>query len=173
MNELFRVGTVSTAHGIKGALKVFPTTDDPARFKKLKKVFFCRKAEAFESPTEYTVTGVAFSGGQVLLSLAEITDRNTAELMRGGSLWIEREAAVELAENEFFVADFIGARVVGEQGEELGRITDILQLHSNEVLVVQDPKGAELLIPVIRDCILEMNAEEAFVRVHLMEGIRG
>ncbi len=172
MNELFRVGTVATAHGIKGALKVFPTTDDPARFKKLKKIYFSRKAEQAEALQEFTVSGAAFSGVFVLLSLAEITDRNQAELMRGGSLWIPRADALSLSENEFFLADFIGARVLSDKEEELGTVADIIQLSSNDVLEVRDAAGHELLIPVIRDCIVEMNAEEALIRVHLLEGIR-
>ena len=170
MNEMFRVGVVSTAHGIKGALKVFPTTDDPARFKDLEKVGYS-KGEEPDIVRELTVTGVAFSGGQVLLSTAEITDRNEAELLRGGSLWVDRSHAVPLEDGEFYFADFIGAPAVSDEGEDLGLVADVLQLASNDVLVVR--KGdTELLIPVIKDCIVSLEPEKPLVTVHLLPGIR-
>lgn len=171
MNELFRVGVVSTAHGIKGALKVFPTTEDPARFKDLEKVFFSKKADEAENLRELTVTEVAFSGGQVLVSTAEITDRNEAELMRGGSLWVDRAHAIALEEGEIFYADFIGGPVVSDEGEDLGTLTEVIELACNDVLVVN--KGAEeLLIPFIRDCIVKMDPEKPEIVVHLLPGIR-
>ncbi len=174
MNDFFRVGVVTTAHGIKGALRVFPTTDDPARFKDLRTLIYCRGENYSADPAEQrilTVRDVAFSKGQVLLGVDEISDRNEAELLRGGSLWVSREEAVELAEDEFYISDFIGAPVVSDAGEELGRIDDILQIASNEVLVVKSAKE-ELLIPVIRDCIVSMDAQKPLVTVHVLPGIR-
>lgn len=172
-DNLFRVGLISTAHGIKGALKVFPTTQDPERFKTLKKVQFSRTGEAEDICAEYTVQNVAFSNQQVLLTLYEITDRTQAEQMRGGSLWVSREDAVQLEEDEFYIADFIGALVTEEDGTEIGRVEEILPTGSNEVLTVRESNGKELLIPVIKDCIRSMDAETGVIVVHLLEGLRG
>ena len=171
--QLFRVGLVSTAHGIRGALKVFPTTQDPERFRTLKKVRFSRTGEAEDICAEYTVQKVSYLNQQVLLQLEEVTDRNQAEQMRGGSLWIPRKDAVPLDEDEFYIADFVGATVWEEDGRVLGTVTEILQTGSNEVLAVRETSGKELLIPVIRDCIRAMNAEEGIITVHLLEGLRG
>ena len=170
--QLFRVGLVSTAHGIRGALKVFPTTQDPERFRTLKTVRFSRTGEADGIYAEYKVQHVAFLKNQVLLQLEGIEDRNQAELMRGGSLWVPREEAVRLEEDEFYLADFVGALVTEEDGTQLGQVKEILQTGSNEVLAVQEPSGRELLIPVIRDCIRRMDAEEGLIVVHLLEGLR-
>ena len=170
--QLFRVGLVSTAHGIRGALKVFPTTQDPERFRTLKTIRFSRTGEADGICAEYKVQHVAFLKNQVLLQLEGIEDRNQAELMRGGSLWVPREEAVRLEEDEFYLADFVGALVTEEDGTQLGQVKEILQTGSNEVLAVQEPSGRELLIPVIRDCIRRMDAEEGLIVVHLLEGLR-
>ena len=104
--------------------------------------------------------------------LEGIEDRNQAELMRGGSLWVPREEAVRLEEDEFYLADFVGALGTEEDGTQLGQVKEILQTGSNEVLAVQEPSGRELLIPVIRDCIRRMDAEEGLIVVHLLEGLR-
>lgn len=171
MNDWFRVGLVSTAHGIKGALRIFPTTDDMTRFRALKQIWLSKSEEYSDNMRLLTVKEVSFLKSQVILQTEEITDRNEAELLRGGSLWIPRSEAVELSEDEFYFADFIDAKVVTDTGEALGTVKDIFSTGSNEVLEVRMPDGKEVLIPVIKDCIVKMDAPSATVTVHMLEGL--
>lgn len=172
MNSWFRVGIVSSAHGIKGALKVFPTTEDPRRFLELKMLHYSRTDEEKDIEEKLTIERVQFFKNLVILSLKEVKDRNLAETMRGGSLWIPDEEAIALEEDEFYIRDFMGAMVKEENGNELGAVDDILATGSNEVLVVKETDGNELLIPVIHDCILKMDAERREIIVHLLKGLR-
>lgn len=172
MSGFFRVGVITTAHGIKGAIKVYPTTEDPKRFLDLKTVQYSRTGEEEDIERELTIENVQFSKNLVILTLKEIKDRNEAELMKGGSFWIPDEEAIPLGEDEFYIRDFMGAVVKEEDGSLLGQVEDILETGSNEVLAVRKQDGQELLIPVIHDCIVKMDQEKGEISVHLLEGMR-
>lgn len=172
MSSLFRVGVVTTAHGIKGAVKVYPTTEDPKRFQMLKTVQFSRTDEEDGICRELTIENVQFMKNLVILSFKEIKDRNEAETMRGGSFWITDEEAIPLEEDEFYIRDFLEATVKDEDGSLIGQVEDIIETGSNEVLVVREVSGEELLIPVIHDCIVSMDSEAEEIVVHLLKGLR-
>lgn len=172
MSSLFRVGVVTTAHGIRGAVKVYPTTEDPRRFLDLKKVSFSRSGEEEDICCQYTIENVQFIKNLVILSLKEVKDRNQAETMRGGSFWISDDEALPLGEDEFYIRDFLEAVVKDEEGHLIGQVEDIMATGSNDVLVVRETNGKELLIPVIYDCIVDMDSEKAEITVHMMKGLR-
>ena len=153
MEEYLRVGVISSSHGIKGEAKVFPTTDDPKRFKKLKRIFLDLEDEKREVQIvrPYCIEDV--------------------ERYKGKDLVIERKDALPLKEDEYFIGDLIGIRVITENGEELGRVKDVLQTGANDVYVVEREGEKEVLLPAIKECILEVDLEKGEMRVHVMEGL--
>ncbi len=96
---------------------------------------------------------------------------NDVEQYRKKSLLVSRENAVELQENEYFIADLLGLTVVTDEGKQLGTLKDVLQTGANDVYVVETPEGQEILIPAIRQCILSVDLEEQTMRVHLLKGL--
>lgn len=172
MSALFRVGLLTSAHGIKGAVKVYPTTDDPERFLDLETVLYSRTQDEEDIVTEYHIDRVQFSQKIVILTFREVTDRNQAETLRGGSLWIPDEVALPLEEDEFYIRDFMEATVKEEDGSLVGSVLDIVSTGSNEVLLIKDTEGKEWMIPVIKDCIIRMDAEKKEIIVHLLKGLR-
>lgn len=167
MEEFLRVGVISSTHGLKGEVKVFPTTDDPARFQKLKKVL----VDAKQGRTELVIAGVKFFRNQVILKFEGLDSIEAVEKYKGADLMVSREDAVPLEENENFIADLIGMDVVTDMGEPLGVLKDVMQTGANDVYIVEAAGGKEILLPAIRDCILDVNVEEKRMRVHLMEGL--
>ena len=156
-----RVGVISSTHGLKGEVKVFPTTDDPQRFRKLKKVFL-------DTGKEYlplTIAGVRFFKNQVILKFKEFQDINERDLL------IERDQAVPLAENENFIVDLIDLEVFDDTEKRLGVLTDVLQTGANDVYVVETDEGKEILLPAIPSCILEVDLENGRMSVHVPEGL--
>ena len=133
MEDLLKVGVLTTTHGIRGEVKVYPTTDAD-RFLDL----------------EY-----------VLLD----TGREKREL------WIPREEAQELEEDEYYIADLIGMDVVLEDGSKFGTLKDVMETGANDVYVVEDAKGEEILLPAIRECILDVDVEKNVMTIHLMKGL--
>ena len=132
MEQLLQVGVISSTHGIRGEVKVFPTTDDAGRFKKLKEVVLDTGKE--QIPLE--VQGVKFFKQFVILKFKGIDNINEIEMYKGKSLLVTRENAVELEEDEYYIADLIGMRVVTDEGER-GILKDVIETGANEVYVVQ------------------------------------
>ncbi len=167
MEDLLQVGIITTTHGVRGEVKVFPTTDDAARFQQLKSVILDTGKEKIDLQIE----GVKFFKNMVILKFKGIDNINDVEKYRKKSLYVTRENAVALGENEYFIADLIGLLAVTDDGEELGRITDVLQTGANDVYVIGRERAGELLLPAIRDCVKAVDITGGTVTVHLLPGL--
>ena len=167
MENYLRVGVISSTHGIGGEVKVFPTTDDSQRFKKLKQVLLDTGKEYLELEVER----VRFFKQMVIVKFKGYNNINDIEKYKGKDLLVTRENAVPLEENEYFIYDIIGAQVETEEGKLLGELTEVLTTGANDVYVVKLPDGKEVLLPVIEDCVKEIDTENKKVVVHLMPGL--
>ena len=168
MEDLFKVGVITSTHGIKGEVKVFPTTDDVNRFKKLKKVIL----DTGKEKIDMEIAGVRFFKNMVILKFKGIDDINDVEKYRKAELYVTRENAVPLKKNEYYIADLIGMDVVSDEDEELGVIDDVLQTGANDVYVIKKAGCQDLLIPAIKDCVKDVDVEGGKMIVHLLEGLR-
>ena len=167
MQEILQVGAVTSTHGLAGEVKVFPTTDDPKRFKKLKKVLL----DTGKGMRELEVVQVKFFKNLVILKFRGCDKIEDVMGFKGRELYVTRENAVKLKKNEYFVADLIGMKVFLEDGSYLGTLDDVLQTGANDVYEVHMEDGREVLIPAIRQCILDVDIEEEKMTVHLLEGL--
>lgn len=168
MEQFFQVGVITTTHGLKGEVKVFPTTDDPKRFKQLKEVILDTGKERVNAE----VASARFFKNLVILKFKGIDDINDVEKYRKATIWVSRENAIPLGEDENFIADLIGMTVTSDEGEDLGILTDVLQTAANDVYVIEKKGQPQLLIPAIHQCILETDVEGATMKVHLLPGLR-
>lgn len=167
MEKLLQVGVISSTHGVRGEVKVYPTTDDAKRFRKLKQVILDTGREHLTLEVE----GVKFFKQFVILKFKGIDNINDIEKYKGKDLFITREQAVPLAEGEYFLCDIIDAKVVTEDGTEFGILKEVLQTGANDVYVVEMLNGKEVLFPVIDDCILDLDLENKVVTVRIMPGL--
>lgn len=167
MEDLLQVGAITSTHGIRGEVKVFPTTDDVNRFKKLKEVVLDTGKEQLTLQIE----GVKFFKQFVILKFKGIDNINDIEKYKGKSLFVTRENAVKLKKDEYFIADMIGSTVEDEEGKVLGTLTDVMQTGANDVYIVEDENGKELLFPAIKQCVLKVDIEEKKILVHVMPGL--
>lgn len=162
-----QVGVITQTHGIRGEVKVFPTTDDVNRFKKLKEVILDNGKERLNM----TIEGVKFFKKYAILKFKGYDSINDIEKYKGAKLLVTRENAVKLKKDEYFVADLIGLKVVSDNGDELGELKDVLETGANDVYVVKMTDGKELLLPAIKDCILNIDMDNAVITVHVMDGL--
>lgn len=167
MEQFLRVGVISSTHGVKGEVKVFPTTDDPARFKALKTVLL----DTGKEHKALEIAGVKFFKNKVILKFKGFDNISDIEKYKGMDLLIPREDAVPLEENENFIADLIDMTVVTDRGETLGTLVDVLETGANDVYVIETEGKKEILLPAIKDCILDVNVEEKHMLVHVLEGL--
>ena len=167
MEDLLRVGVITSTHGIAGEVKVYPTTDDANRFKKLKKCILKTERETME----LDIAGVKFFKNMVILKFKQFTNINEVEKFRNGELYVTRENAMPLEEGEFYICDLIGLNVVDEDGNTIGVISDVLQTAANDVYEVETPDGKKHLIPAIKQCILNVDLDNKVMNVHIMKGL--
>ena len=167
MEQFFRVGVITSTHGVRGEVKVFPTTDDAARFKDLKKVLLDTGKERIS----LEIQQVKFFKNMVILKFKGYDSINDIEIYKGKDLLIPREDAVKLGPDENFIADLIGLSVVTDEGEELGQLSDVLQTGANDVYVVKTPQGKEILLPAIKQCILNVDLDAMQMTVHVLDGL--
>ena len=165
--SMLRVGVIANTHGIRGEVKVFPTTDDVTRFNKLKQIFIDTGKELME----LEISAVKYFKNLVILKFKGIDNINDIEKYKGKDLLITRENAVPLEENEYFIYDIIGAEVIEENNNIVGILKEVLTTGANDVYVVKTPEGKEILLPVIPDCVKEINVEEKKVIISLMPGL--
>ncbi|MBQ9990453.1 MAG: ribosome maturation factor RimM [Lachnospiraceae bacterium] len=168
MEQRFQVGVLSSTHGIRGEVKVFPTTDDVNRFKKKMELIL----DTGKGDRLLTVETVKFFKQFVILKFQGIDSINDIEPYKGKSLYVTRENAVSLGEGEYFIADLIGLEVYEENGEFLGRLKEVLETGANDVYEILLPDGSSLLLPAIKECILEIDLSAGRMKVHVMEGLR-
>lgn len=166
MEQMLRVGIITSTHGVRGEVKVFPTTDDAKRFKTLKKVILDGR-----EPLELSIEQVKFFKNMVILKFKGYDNINDVETWRQRDLLITRDQAVELKEDEYFITDLIGLTVVNEEEAVLGRVKDVLETGANDVYVVELTGGKELLLPAIKDCILNVDLEGGRMKVHVLDGL--
>ena len=167
MEDMLRVGVIASTHGVRGEVKVFPTTDDAKRFKELKKVILDTGKEYIPMEIEH----VKFFKNMVILKFKGYDNINEIEKYKSRDLLITRDQAVDLAPDEYFITDLIGLAVVSDQGVELGTLKDVLETGANDVYVVAMKDGKELMLPAIGDCILNVDLEQRRMEVHVLEGL--
>lgn len=167
MTDRLKVGVVTSVHGIKGEVKVFPTTDDSRRFEKLKQVYLDTGKEML--PLE--IEGVKFFKQMVILKFKGYENPDDVMKFRQKELWIDRKDAVRLSKDEYFIADLIDMEVCDEEGKLIGILKDVISTGANDVYAVETPEGKEVLFPAIRQCVLDVDTEARKMTVHVMEGL--
>lgn len=167
MEDLLQVGVISSTHGLIGEVKVYPTTDDINRFKQLKEVIM----DSGKEHITLEIERVKFFKQFAILKFKGIDSINDIEKHKGNSLYVTRENAVKLEKDEYFIADLINLDVVDEEEHRIGMLTDVIQTGANDVYVVKMDEEKEVLIPAIKQCILQINMADKKMKVHLLDGL--
>ena len=176
MEQFLRIGVITTSHGLKGEVKVYPTTDSPQRFREVKRVLIKTPKDTIETE----ITDARFFKNLAIVKFAAFDDVEQVKNLHNAEIYICREDGQKLEEGEYYIADLIGCRVITTDGQTLGTVKDVLQTGANDVYVV-DTAGAEvqglsgnnneLLLPVIPDCIRNVDIEKEEITVFLMPGL--
>ena len=167
MEQFFQVGVISSTHGVHGEVKVYPTTDDPKRFLKLKEVLL-------DTPKGYMslkVEKVRFFKQMVIVKFEGYDTIESIQMYRQKGLFVPREQAVPLAEDEYYVADLLGMDVYLEDGELFGKVKDVMQSAANDVYIIRSLAHGEVLLPAIADCVKEVSVEDNRMVINLLDGL--
>ena len=167
MQEFLEIGQIVNTFGLRGVVKVKPFTDDITRFDRLEKVYI----EKNKTKKEYEVEEVKYHKDMVLLKLKGINKIEQAEMLRNSYLKVDRNNEPELDEGTYYIVDLLGLDVYSDEGKLLGKLDDIFNSGSNDIYVIKDELGKQLLLPAISEVIKEINLEEKRITVHLLKGL--
>lgn len=167
MQEYFELGQIVNTFGVKGMVKVKPFTDKVEQFEELGSIL----VERNKSMTEMQIEEVKYHKDMVLMKLKGVDDMNAAERLKGCTIKIHRSKARKLEEGEYFIADIIGSDVYTDTDEYLGKVDDIYNTGSSDIYVVKDELGKQILLPAIKDVLLDIDIEKQRVTIHLLKGL--
>ena len=167
MEDRFQVGIITASHGVRGEAKIYPTTDDPKRFKRLREVIL----DSDGRDILLEIEGVKFFKNFVILKFKGIDTPEEIQKLRQRSLYVDREHAVRLGRDEYFIADLMGLRVLNEAGEEIGVLREVMETGANDVYVIDLKDGRELLLPAIKECVLGVDIEAGEIQIHILDGL--
>ncbi|MBD0380382.1 ribosome maturation factor RimM [Paenibacillus sedimenti] len=166
--KLFTIGKIVNTHGVRGELKIVSETDFPERFEKGSELVI---VDPQNKQTPVTVQASRLHKNMYIVQFAQFANINEVEKFKGSLLKVEGKYQQALEEGEYYYHEIIGCKVVTEEGEELGEVTEVLTPGANDVWVVSLPKGKQLLLPVIDDVVLNVDVVNKTIRIHLMEGL--
>ena len=165
--EYIEIGQIVNTNGLKGVVKINPFTDDINKFKSLKYIYIQLKNELKKVKIEQ----VRFNKNQVLLKLEGIDSIEEAEKYRNFYVKTEKETQEELGEDTYYIVDLIGLDVFSDKDEYLGKIDDVFPTGSNDVYVVKDNLGKQILIPAIADVVKKVDLKNKKMIINLIPGL--
>ena len=161
------IGQIVNTFGIKGMVKVKPFTDDIRRFDELKTVY----VEKNGNQTEYEIEEVKYHKDMVLIKFKGIDEVEQAEILRNSYLTVSRDSVEKLEEGRYYIVDLLGLEVYTDEQVLLGTLEDIFNTGSNDIYVVKDKQGKQILLPAIQDVIKQIDIENKKIIVHLLPGL--
>ena len=167
MENLMEIGQIVNTYGIKGFVKVVPFTDNINRFEDLKTVY----VETKKGLENFEIEEVKYAKNTVLLKLKGIDDINIAEKYKNCYIKISRENAVKLPEDTYFIVDLLDIKVYTDEDIYLGNIIDVYPTGSNDIYVVKNEEGNQVLLPAIGEVIKKVDIQNKKMVVHLLDGL--
>lgn len=167
MTKYLEIGQIVNTFGIKGMVKVVPFTDDIKRFDKLKNIYISNKNEK----KEYEIEEIKYHKNMVLMKLKGIETPEQANALRQSYLLVDREKEEPLEEGVYYIVDLIGLEVYTDENQLLGNVEDIFNTGSNDVYVVKNKEGKQILLPGIPDVIKNVDLQNKKIIVHLIPGL--
>ena len=167
MTKYLEIGQIVNTFGIKGMVKIKPFTDDINRFDRLKKVYISNK----NGKKEYQIQEVKYHKNMVVMKLEGVDTPEQADLLRQSYLLVDRADEEPLEEGVYYIVDLLGLEVYTDDNKLLGKVDDIFNTGSNDIYVVKDEMGKQILLPGIPDVLKNVDLEKGKITVHLIPGL--
>ena len=167
MTKYLEIGQIVNTFGIKGMVKIKPFTDDINRFDRLKKIYISNK----NGKKEYQIQEIKYHKNMVLMKLEGVDTPEQADLLRQSYLLVDRADEEPLEEGVYYIVDLLGLEVYTDDNKLLGKVDDIFNTGSNDIYVVKDEMGKQILLPGIPDVLKNVDLEKGRITLHLIPGL--
>ena len=165
--ELIAIGKIAKPVGIRGELKIIPLTDDLNRFSDLRTVM---TGATSERAVERLIVHVRISAQHVVAALDGISSVEEAELLRNDFVYVTEDQKKFPRKGRHFIDRMIGCSVEGEDGSNIGTLTDVLKLPANDVWVVRSGEK-EILVPAVKEFVCSIDEAHKRIVIHVIEGL--
>lgn len=173
MRKYLRIGKIISLHGIKGEVKIFPTTDDLNRFNDLKEFYILENDDAnddeFEKLDTVTSEGVKYIKNTCILKIRGYNKIEESTKLIGKNIYVSRDNATPLKNNEYYIVDLIGLKTYIAD-EYIGDVKDIMKSSSTDILVI-DYNGKDLLVPMVTDFVEKVDVDKSVIILKTIEGL--
>jgi len=166
-DEFITIGKVVSTQSNKGEVNVLPLTDSTDRFKNLDTVFLRNS----NNRTILNIEKIRIKENTVILKLKGIANIQEAKMIVGSFLEVERENAVKLPKDTYFLFEIIGLEVYTENNIFLGKVENVISTGSNDVYIVKGKNKEELTIPAIREVVKNINLEKKQITIKMVDGL--
>ncbi len=167
MTKYLEIGQIVNTFGIKGMVKIKPFTDDINRFDRLETIYIDNK----KVKKEYKIEEVKYHKDMVLMKLEGVNTVERAEDLRQSYLLVDRDKEEPLEDGVYYIVDLLGLEVYTDEGQLLGKVDDIFNTGSNDIYVVKDELGKQILLPGIPDVLKDVDLEKGKITVHIIPGL--
>ena len=167
MTKYLEIGQIVNTFGIKGMIKIKPFTDDIERFDELEKLCIKNK----EGIKDYKIQEIKYHKNMVLMKLEDVDTVEQADLLRQSYIIVDRSKEKPLEEGVYYIIDLIGLEVYTDENELLGKVDDIYNTGSNDVYIVKDELGKQVVLPGTKEVIKQVDLENKKIIVHLIKGL--
>ena len=161
--EKIKIGKIVNAVGLKGEVKVYNYSDSIDIYETAGSLYVGERKADIESVRPHKNT--------VILKLSVISDRNSAEAVKGEDVFITENDLPKLPEGQYYVRDIIGMEVGDELGNVLGQVKDVIQNTAQDIFEIRRPDGKDLLIPNVDEFVLKIDMQERHITVRLIDGM--
>ena len=167
MEEYFEIGQIVNTNGLKGVLKIKPFTDDITKFERLKTIYIDKAS----SLLEFKIEKVRYNKNMVMIKLEGIETIEEAKKYRNCFVKIKREQEEPLEDGVYYISDLLKCEVFTEEGVLLGSIVDVFPTGSNDVYVVKNEEGKQILIPAIGEVVVDVDTNRKKIVIKVMKGL--
>lgn len=167
MSNQLEVGKIINTHGLRGEVKVVTWTDYPEVFEEIEFLYVHKKT----GDERLDIKNIKYQKNNIIVKFSQINDINEAEKYKNMVLYVDREQLPPLPEGMNYIVDLIGLEVYNEENEKIGVIADVFNTGANDIYDVKRDGKKNLLLPVIDECVKEVDIENGRVVVNVMEGL--
>lgn len=167
MEEYFEIGQIVNTNGLNGGIKIKPFTDDIKRFSKIDTIYIDKKGEL----VEFTIEKVWYNKNMVMLKVKGIDSIEEAEKYRNFYVKVKRNQNEKLPKNIYYIVDILDCEVFLENNTLLGKVVDVFATGSNDVYVVKNEQGKDILLPAISEVVKKVDIKNKKITVKLLDGL--
>jgi 16S rRNA processing protein RimM len=166
MTDLVRIGQITSSHGVRGEVRVFPLTNFPERFATLHTVLLGDEARPVRVKYRTTVKNM------IILSIEGVEDRDASDKLRGQYVQVPKSEIFALPEGHFYVSDLIGLDVVDPDGNPLGRLVEVNSSSpAHDLYVVERPDQKRYMVPAVKQFVKQIDLAGGKVVVQPIPGL--